>query len=734
MAVGESVQGVSRGSISTVLKMLPILGSMTLLACSWCGYGLSVAEAQAEVRVGSAASVAGLGVGAEAGGRVRLRGNVPAQTATGTDLGEVDDGVRLDHMLVLLQPLAERRAALDAFLANVTDPDSGEYHRWVTPEEFGRRFGAESAQIRAVSEWLLSQGFTVHGVYPNRMLLDFSGTAGEVRRAFWTEVHAFDLGRERHVANVSDPAVPAELAGTVLGIVSLHDFAPRGLSERRPRAEFNSGSGAGQTHPVTPADLATIYNLTPLHKAGYTGKGQTIAILTDSDVYSSANWVAFRSAFGLSGFTSGTLKLLHPAARGGAACGDPGVVAGRDEEPILDAEYATGSAPGATVEVASCAATKATSGVMLALMNLVNSASLPNVLSVSYGSCEAANGAAANAAIAAAYAQAAAEGISVFAAAGDAGGAFCDTGGTVAVHGIGVNAYASTPNNVAVGGTDFADTYTGTTGLYWNTTNSASGGSAKSYVPEMPWDDSCGSPDLANWNGFSATYGPLGFCAWDYVTYDNYQTVAAGSGGPSGCATGSPATAFVTDGSCRGYAKPGWQAVLGNPKDGVRDLPDLALFAADGVWGHALIYCNSNPNDLDGAPCPTNGVAGWSAGGGTSFAAPLMAGIQALVNQKWGNQGNPNAVYYKLAGAQFNSTMLRGACASSRGAATGSSCLFHDVNQGASAVNCQGALSCFGSVLSTSTGAFAAAFNAGTGWDFATGLGSVNAYNLVMGW
>jgi len=398
----------------------------------------------------------------------------------------------------------------------------------------------------------------------------------------------------------------------------------------------------------------------------------------------------------------------------------------------VDAEYATAAAPGAVVELVSCASTKATNGTMIALANLVNSAGmLPSALSVSFGNCEAANGAAANAAISAAYQQAAAEGISVIAAAGDGGASFCDVGATVATHGIGVNAYAATPYNVAVGGTDFSDTYSRTQGTYWNKTNTATGSSAKSYIPETPWDDSCANPLIAGWMGFKTAFGASGFCVFDYLTMDAFQTTLAGSGGPSGCASGSPSVKFVVGGSCHGMAKPAWQVVTGNPKDGVRDLPDVALFAADGVWGHYFLYCNSNPMDGDGVPCKTN-VGQWAEGGGTSFAAPMMAGIQALVAQRWGRQGNPNPVLYRLGAAQFNATATNTGCNSVKGAGSGSSCVFHDVTQGASAVNCKGSISCFGSVLATSGSTAAGAYNAQVGWDFSTGLGSVNAYNLVM--
>ena len=669
---------------------------------------------------------------------VRLQGNVRPEATVQNDMGPVDDGLPLEHILLQLQPDPERQVALDAWMAGLEDRNSPNYHHWLTAEEFGARFGLPAEELEQVTDWLSANGLVVHGVYPNRLTVDFSATAGQMRTVFETEMHAYLVDGVRHVANASDPAVPLALAPWIAGIVSLHDFRPqpqlRTKAHKQIAGTFTIGSGVAAEYAVTAADVATIYNLTPLFKAGYTGKGETIAVIEDSDLHSGADWSAFRAAFGLSAYTTGKLEQVHPAPMTGANnCADPGAVTGWDEEPALDAEYASTAAPGAAIEVATCKSTNVTSGVMLALKNLVNaSGTRPAVLSVSYGICEAANGAAANAAIAADYEQAVAEGISVFAAAGDGGAAMCDEGAWAATHGIGVNAFASTAYNVAVGGTDFADTAAHTNGTYWGAMNSTAGGSAKSYIPEIPWDDSCASPLIADANGFGLVFGAAGFCLADLLTDADYQAVVAGSGGPSGCATGSAAASLEVSGSCKGTAKPAWQVVMGNTKDGVRDLPDVALFAGDGIWDHAYIFCDSNLNDEDGAPCKAGEVADWSQGGGTSFAAPIMAGIQALVTQKWGRQGNPNAVYYKLAAAQFGSATLKTTCLSSEGASSGSGCVFHDVAAGSSDVNCVGLVNCYVDVLSKSWLLYQPAYAAAAGWDFAAGLGSVNAYNLVM--
>jgi len=665
--------------------------------------------------------------------RVTLAGNTRPEATSANDLGPVDNSLALDDMLLLLQRAPAQQAALDAYTASLSDKSSPNYHKWLTAAQLGSSYGVAQADIDQVTGWLQSHGLTVNAVYPNQMVIDFSGTAAAVQEAFGTEIHGYEVNGVRHIANASDPRIPAALAPVVAGVVSLHDFTPWPM--HKPRPDYTFTASGSTYYAVTPADLATIYNLNPLFAAGYTGVGQTVVVIEDTNVYSTADWTTFRSAFGLSGYTSGSFTQVHPAPQSGKNnCSNPGVVVGNDGEAILDAEYASAAAPNAAIELASCADTRTTFGGLIALQNLLNASSAPPALvSISYGECEAENGAAANAAYNAAYEQATAEGVSVFVSAGDEGAASCDADESKSTHGIGVSGFASTPYNVAVGGTDFGDAYAGTESTYWNPANTSTYGSAKSYIPEIPWNDSCASELIASIEGYSTTYGSSGFC--NSVTgKDNFLTTASGSGGPSGCATGSPSTSGVVSGTCKGYAKPAWQSLVGVPSDGVRDLPDVSLFAANGVWGHYYIFCYSDTAG-GGAAC-TGAPSGWAGAGGTSFSSPILAGMQALVNQKWGRQGNPNPIYYQIAAAEYGSTGSA-ACNSSNGNAVASSCVFYDVTQGDMDINCTGSHNCYlpsgrNGVLSMSNTSYAPAFKTGTGWDSATGIGTVNAYNLVL--
>ncbi len=493
-------------------------------------------------------------------------------------------------------------------------------------------------------------------------------------------------------------------------------------------------------YALGPADFATIYNLNPLFAAGTTGKGETVVVIEDTLISNTADVTSFRAAFGLTGY-GGTFSQVTPA--GTTKCTNSGVN-GAEAEAALDAEWAGASAPGATIVLASCRDTATTFGGLVALENLINGATPPPVVSISYGECEAENGNAANANYVNNYQQAVALGVSVFVSSGDEGAASCDANAAVATHGIAVSGFASTPYNVAVGGTDFMDYRDSQFGgppqtTYWSATNTAAFGSALSYVPEIPWNDSCASqlvystPSIAL-GTYTQGYGPTGFCN-STIGKADFQTTAAGSGGPSSYS-----------------AQPSWQTgVVGLPSKsgGRRVLPDVSLFAANGVFGHFLVECMSDAAQ-GGAPCAFGSDADTllQAGGGTSYAAPAMAGIQALINQKMGGpQGNPNYTYYKLAAAE------QGARGTTRCNSTGGieaapqspdpGCIFNDVTQGDIVLNCTGA-DCFGTSkvgtttyqgsLSTSSTADNPAFAAGTGWDYATGLGSVNATNLVNAW
>jgi subtilase family serine protease len=655
---------------------------------------------------------------------VTLSGNTHPAAIPQNDLGPVVDHLQLDHVLLQLQRSPQQQREFLDFLDSLHDSQSSNYHAWTTAAELGRRFGLAQSDIDAVSNWLRDHGFVVNHVYPN-MVIDFTGTAGQVREAFHTEIHNLNVNGETHIANMSDPMIPAALAPAIAGIVSLHDFRP--IPMHQPKTDYTIGGGY---YLVTPSDLHKIYNFGPVYST-HTGIGQTIAVMSESDAYNatgtSSDWNTFRKVLGLSGYTHGSFKQVHPAPGKAGACADPGVN-GAAGEAAIDVEWSSAAAPNAAVVLASCKDSTTNAGLFIAMQNmLTNGGAVPNVISISYGSRESSLGTGGNAYINGLYQTAVAQGVSVFVSSGDSGADAGDQNKGIDSSGINVSGFASTPYDVAVGGTDYGDAYAGTSSTYWNSTNNASYGSAKSYIPEIPWNDSCASQLIAKIvTGSTLTYGTSGFC--NSAAGASFINNSGGSGGPSSCSSGSSST-------CKGYAKPSWQSLFGNPADGVRDIPDVALFAANGVWGHYYVVCFSD-KALGGAAC-TGAPSGWAGFGGTSVAAPIWAGIQALVDNATGKRwGNPNSMYYSLARTEYGSTG-NSSCNSSLGKSIGSSCIFRDVTLGdmdmpckTKTKNCYDPSGTYG-VISTSTSSYKPAYKAAKGWDFATGIGTINVANLV---
>ncbi|MGB8481411.1 MAG: protease pro-enzyme activation domain-containing protein [Acidobacteriaceae bacterium] len=728
--------------IRMAVRSLGITAAVTLLALPLPAMGISAQKA--------------------APPQVTLPGNVRPDVKAAIDKGAVDGNMQLDDMLLQLQRPAARETALEERIEAMYQPGSPDFHHWLTAKELGQQYGPNPADIQRVTEWLQSYGLQVNGVSKSGLVIDFSGTAAQVTSAMHVALRKVVVNGKHHFANVQNPQVPAEFANLIVGVSSLNDFRPRpahtAISAGRidpisravvPHATAatigaatSSGATPGFTvnssyQLVVPDDLHTIYNFDSVYKKGITGNKQEIVVIEDSDVYATSDWYTFRSIFGLSKYKKGSFTQIHPGG-----CTDPGVLVGNDGEAILDAEYASAAAPNAAIVLASCADTQTTFGGLLALQSLIDERVPPAIVSISYGECEAALGAAGNATYRYAYEQAAAEGVSVFISSGDEGAASCDANQPAAQYGIAVSGFASTPYNVAVGGTDFGDSYAGTNAQYWKAANNAAYGSAKGYVPEIPWNDSCASTLITNIEGYNVPYGKDGFC--NSATGEKYfLTTGSGSGGPSGCAYGetSPkANTPAVSGSCRGYAKPAYQAgVFGVPNDHVRDLPDVSLFAANGVWGHYFVFCYTDPaTGAGGAPC-TGNPANWSGAGGTSFAAPIVAGVQALVNESQGApQGNPNYVYYALAKSEFGGTG-KNSCIATLGKESEPSCIFHDVAQGDIDVNCLGKFNCYtpsgaNGVLSTTSKAYSKAYGSQEGWDFATGIGTLNVGNLIKNW
>jgi pseudomonalisin len=496
------------------------------------------------------------------------------------DLGRASSTLQMDRILVQLAGSPEQDAELEQLIAEQHDPSSPRYQQWLTPEEFGERFGPAQSDVDAVTSWLESQGFQVNSVAPGRRSIDISGPVDAVERAFHTEMRHVEWNGEQHLANVRDIAIPRALVGIVKGVVSLHDFRSRtqhhGPDGGAPVPLANLANGS---HAMGPYDFAAIYNLTTLWNQNFDGAGQSIAIAGRSNIRPT-DAVAFRNTFGLPANPPQVI-LNGP---------DPGILNANEEfEADLDVQWSGAIAKGATVKFVVSKSSSATDGIDLSSQYIVTRNVAP-VVSVSFGACEDDIGFN-NIFYNSLWQQAAAQGQSVFVSSGDAGSAGCAAAwGAAATRGFGVNGLASSPYNVAVGGTQFADT-TNPAG-YWNTSNDAHQASARSYIPETAWNESSPSSPVAGGGGFSM-----------FWSTPSWQT-----------GTGVPTT---DPGTTNGHH---------------RYLPDVSLAAA----GH------------DGYLVVRNGSLYVIAG--TSASAPAFAGLMAIIDHYTNRRnGNPNVRLYPLA-------------------------------------------------------------------------------------
>jgi subtilase family serine protease len=614
-------------------------------------------------------------------------------------------------------------------------------------------FGPARSDIDKIVAWLAGKGFTVNRVSPTGMVIDFAGTARQAQDAFHTEIHTVSHLGNTHIANVREPAIPSALRDVVAGI-TLNDFLPKPTMRSIGEAQRLRGSSEwkivkpgpnfvtpqtpyGTFQAIGPNDFTLIYNVDPARVGSpgtggpLTGLGATVAVIDDSSIHPK-DWNTFRRAFGFAGY-KGTLTLDNPGG-----CGNPGFNFA-ESEADLDAEYASISAPDAAVIQESCPDSNTTFGVYTALENMVALGTPAQVISISYGFCEAGFGPTFLQAWNEAAEEGASEGLSIFVSTGDGGPDTCDDHDSApySTTGISANGLASTPYVTAVGGTDFYDTALGEGSTYFSSKNRKGYLSALSYVPEIAWNDTCASPTLREFRfaeGKTTATTSVGYC--NDPDGLNFLGIGAGSGAPSNV-----------------YAKPDWQSleVYGVPNDGVRDQPDVSLFAANGIWGHFYIFCASDPQ-TGGSPCKLNDgddVLG-NAAGGTSFASPAFAGIMVLETQFRGElQNAPGPVrignvaprLYQLAAAEFSSGANLSMCNSTLGNKIGSACVFNNVTANTNDVPCQkGTPNCYTNKLSTQgLGVLSEnpgkdevdAFVAHPGYSLATGLGTVNVTNLL---
>lgn len=607
---------------------------------------------------------------------VAVKGNVHGLAQPNSDLGRADASKLMHGVTLVFHPSAAQQQDLDNLLAEQQDRSSPNYHKWLTPAQFADRFGMSRADLQRVKAWLQSQGFAVTSVSNSRNEISFDGTVSQIETTFRTEIHNYLVNDQIHIANATDPLVPAALADSVLHVGHLNDFAPKPRAIARPHlTSFVTGN-----HFVSPPDFATIYDVTPLYNAGVDGSNQKIAVVGQSSV-NTADIANFRSAAGLP--ANAPHMVLLPTTTSARCAGDEG-------ESDLDIEWSGGVAKNATIifvyaglSSGDTCANRNGKNVWDALDYAVQNQVAP-FISTSYGFCE--GGGTGQTGVGSAFAntvrgwaqQANSQGQTIVAATGDSGAADCDGAVASATQGLAVDVPAAIPEVTGMGGNEFTgdnitNTPPGADPPYWaaagTTTDTVS--SALEYIPEKAWNN-------------TAAVGTLS-------------------------ASGGGASIFFTK------ADAPWQTGPGVPNDGKRDVPDLSMAASPDHDGY--LVCSEDgsngaiqPSCVAGFRDAAGSTGSFTVVGGTSVASPTFAGILALINQQLGSPGfgnvNPNLYSF----------------------AAGSSSPFHDVTTGNNLVPCtSGTLNC-------PAGTTQIGFSAGPGYDQVTGLGSVDAGKLATAW
>jgi subtilase family serine protease len=608
---------------------------------------------------------------------VSLPGSVSPHTIAQYDIGRANPGTRISGVTMYFKPSPEQKSELDALVKAQQTPDSTYYHKWLTPEEYASRFGLSDNDLAKVQSWLEQQGFSVDRVDNSHNSIRFSGTITQVESAFQTEIHNYKIENQTHFANTTPISVPSALSGVVQSVRNLDDFRPKPQVRFRParssKISLNFTSSQSDDHYLTPKDIATIYDINATYNDGYTGTGQSIAVVGQSDIEVS-DIENFQNAAGLT-VKNPTLVLVPDSGTAAVSTDD-------EAESDLDLEYSGGIAKGATIYLVYVG-DNSNYSVWDSLQYAVDT-KIASIISMSYAGCEPDLDSSDYSTLEAIMEQGASQGQSIIVSSGDSGSTSCyadlttNSTPTAQEEELAVNYPASSAYVTAMGGTEFstADVSSSNT-TYWE---SASGNdvvsSAKSYIPEQVWNDD------------SATVGSN-----DGAEY----ALSSGGGGTS---------AFT--------ARPSWQTgVTGIPSGSFRLVPDISLDSSPN--NASYLYCSSDSSATGITGSCADGFRDsndkyLTVAGGTSFAAPIFAGMLALINQKGNStgQGLINPTLYTLAA---NSTTYAS--------------VFHDITSGSNECTA-------GSSYCSSAGA--SGYSATVGYDEASGLGSVDLYNLLTAW
>jgi subtilase family serine protease len=577
-------------------KLLQLLVFVPLAACS---FALGVARAQVTDRIQRSIDPAQT---------QPLANHHPLWAIAVNDAGAVPANLQIQSITLVLARSSQQEQAFDQLLRDQQDPESPEYHHWLTPNEIGERFGLSENDIAALTGWLQSQGLQVSWVAPSRAFIGFTGSAANVSRAFQTELHYYTVNGKQRMSVSSDPMIPAALAPAISSVRGLFSIEERpshfATTVQSSSPDLTVSSGGVSYHFLAPGDFATIYDV----PSSLTGSGTTIGIVAEART-DAADFTNFKS---LTGSTFGNPTEVIPTAYGGVdpgpaytttqSCSSSCTLLDDQAEATLDVVRAGSVAPGAKLLLV--AASSASGGIGDDAQYIVETNPIPaQVMTISFGACELEVGAPSVDFWDSLFQQAAGEGISVFVSSGDSAASGCDTAFTTPPASPNPNSpnyICSSGYATCVGGTEFNDSSNPT--VYWNSSNGIGEKSVISYIPEGAWNEPLNS-----------------------------------SSSPQVAGTGGGVSSYILT--------PSWQTGTGVPtaRSG-RYTPDVAFSAADhdGYFACFAAGGGSCVNSGSGTP--------FSVFSGTSAAAPAMAGVAALLDQSLATpQGNLNPTTYAMA-------------------------------------------------------------------------------------
>ncbi len=515
-------------------------------------------------------------------------------------------------------------AAATAFIDAVSSPRSPGYREYLARGEFARRFGPGQAAVAAVERQLRADGLTVSGVSANRLLVTFTGTAAAAEAAFHTGLRRVALaGGGTGQATTSAVSFPASIAADVTAVIGLDRLVSEhsAVTARRqarsapaatarpalaavPAATVRSRAAGGgpascaAARALEPAGALTMervaaaYGLDPLYRAGDLAAAQTIDVI-EYEPFDVSDVAAFGECY-FGADRAGQVTVT--SVDGGPGTG-PGI-----GEAALDIEDVAALAPGAKIHVFQAPNMDGMFGA-LDTENAIAEADDAGQVSTSWGLCEAAlqQGAPGEQQVEnEIFEQTAAQGQTVFAAAGDDGSDSCAYHGPTAVApDLSLLDPASQPYVTSVGGTTVTSASRPPRETVWNNGNSggAGGGGISAAWAMPPWQDSAAVPQTAA--DRACSNDPAG-------TADRFHVQGV-------------ATTLPRETACR-------------------ETPDVSALA-DPQTGPTIFYNGS-----------------WGQYGGTSSAAPMWAAMLAEINASSGctmphGTGFADPLLYQVASA-----------------------------------------------------------------------------------